>query len=95
MSNLYKEREDGQAAQQVLSNPAWTNAWTAYKARILEEIEAAESSDTDKVMHMKRLLTASTAARGHLERIMKEGIVAAASIEFEENKKRGLRKILG
>jgi hypothetical protein len=94
MANLYAEREHGQAAEQVLSNPIWQEAWEAYRARILEQIEAAPSNNTDAVMHLKRLLAAASAARAHLERIMKEGAVAAKMIELED-RKTGLRKIFG
>lgn len=94
MSNLYKEREQGQAAEQILRNPIWADAWEAYRQRILEQIEAAPSNGQEHVMHLKRLLAAATAARAHLERIMKEGAVAAKMIQLEESKK-GLHKIFG
>ena len=87
MSNLYKERERGEEAGRIVRSPVWADAWAAYRQRIHEEIEAAPSQATDTVMHLKRLLTACTAAKLHLERIMKEGEVAAASIEFEERRK--------
>ena len=86
MSNLYKERELGEEAGRILRSPLWAEAWAAYRLRILEEIEAAPSNADDKVMHLKRLLAACTAAKLHLERIMKEGAVAAASIEFDNRK---------
>lgn len=85
--SLYTERERGQSAEQVLNNPIWQEAWTAYRLRILEEIEAAPSNNTDMVMHLKRLLAACSAAKGHMERIMKEGQIAAASIEFDNKRK--------
>jgi hypothetical protein len=94
MANLYKEREQGQAAEQILGNPVWAEAWEAYRARILEEIEAAPSNGQEHVMHLKRLLAAATSARAHMTRIMKEGAVAAKMIELED-RKTGLRKIFG
>lgn len=94
MNNLHKEREQGQEAERILKSPVWEEAWTAYRARILEEIEKAPSSGTETVMHLKRLLAAGSAARAHIERIMKEGAVAAKMIELED-KKQGLRKIFG
>jgi hypothetical protein len=90
--NIYKERELGHAAEQVLSSEVWREAWDAYRARVLEEIESARSSDVDTVMHLKRLLTAASAARAHLERLMKEGAVAAKAIELEE-KQNKLKRI--
>jgi hypothetical protein len=94
MSNLYKDRELGQAAEQVLAAEVWQQAWDAYRARILEEIEAARSSDAETVMHLKRLLTAASAARSHLERLMKEGAVAAREIDIAEQRSK-LRRIFG
>jgi hypothetical protein len=94
MANLYAEREHGQAAEQLLSNPIWQEAWDAYRARILEQIEAAPSNNQDAVMHLKRLLTAATAAKAHMERIMKEGAIAAKMIELEESKSK-MRRIFG
>ena len=95
MSNLYKEREQGQAAERILKDAIWVDAWTAYRARILEEIEAAPSNGHEYVMHLKRLLAAASAAKAHLERIMAEGAVAAGTIEFEDKKKSGIRRLFG
>ena len=92
--SLYKERERGQAAEQVLASDVWNEAWAAYRARILEEIESARSSDTDTVMHLKRLLAAASAARAHLERLVNEGAVAAKTIEFQE-KQGKLKRMFG
>lgn len=91
--SLHKEREIGQAAEQVLTNPVYQEAWAAYRLRILEEIEAADSKNIDLVVHLKRLLSAASAARGHMERLVKEGAFAAKQLEFEE--KRGIRRIFG
>lgn len=85
--SVYTEREQGQRAEQILSNPVWQEAWEAYRLRILEEIDAARSNDTDTVMHLKRLLAAATAAKKHLERIMADGAFAAKTIELDEKKK--------
>lgn len=86
MSNLYKERELGQEAERILTSPVWQDAWSAYRLRILELIEAAGSADTESVMHLKRLLKSGQDARAHIERIMKEGAIAAKSIEIEEKR---------
>ena len=92
--SLYKERELGQAAEQILSSDVWKEAWTAYRGRILEEIEGARSNDTDTVMHLKRLLAAASAAKSHMERLMTEGAVAAKSIEFQEKQSK-LKRVFG
>jgi hypothetical protein len=94
MANVYKDRERGQEAERFLQNPIWEEAWVAYRTRILEEMESAASGNTELVMHLKRLLTAASAARAHMERIMKEGVFAAKSIELEEKQGR-LRKMFG
>jgi len=86
--NVYKERENGQEAERILQNPIYAEAWTAYRLRLLEEIEAAPSDATERVLHLKRMLSVATAVRGHLERIMKEGSFAAKSIEIEEKRGR-------
>jgi hypothetical protein len=86
MANLYKERELGSEAERFLSSEVWIDAWTAYRTRILEEIESAKSNDDETVMHLKRLLTAAIAARTHLERIMVEGKVAAKNIDIDEKR---------
>lgn len=94
MSNLYKERETGEEAQRILNSEVWQEAWDAYRSNILALIEGAKSNDTDSVMHLKRLLSAASACKGHLERLVKEGAVAVHAIDMEE--KRGkLRKLFG
>ena len=86
--SLYTDRENGQRAEAILKNPVWAEAWEAYRQRILEEIERAPSSNTDTVMHLKRLLSACSAAKTHMERIMAEGSFAAKSIELEEKQRK-------
>ena len=94
MPNLYKERELGEEASRILTSEVWGEAWDAYRINILDAIESAKSNDVDSVMHLKRLLAAASAARGHLERLVKEGAVAVHAINLEE--KRGtLRKLFG
>jgi hypothetical protein len=56
----------------------------------MEIIEAADSSKVDTIMQAKRLLTAGVAAKAHLERVIKDGSVAAQTIELEEQRKRSL-----
>lgn len=86
-TSAYKERELGQEAERILKSEVFQQAWESYRLRILEEIESAKSNDADTVMHLKRLLTAAVAARGHIERIMKEGAIAAKDIELQERKR--------
>lgn len=94
MPNLHREREIGEEAQRILNSEVWQEAWDAYRTNILALIEQAKSNDTDTVMHLKRLLAAATACRGHLERLMKEGAIAVHAIDMEEKRGR-LRKLFG
>ena len=93
MSN-FTDREAGDNAKRILESAEWQEAWNAYRARILEEIEAAPSNGQETVMHLKRLLAAATAARGHLERMVKEGAIAAHNIQLDE-KRSFLKRVIG
>lgn len=95
MTDDYKVRELGDKARMIVESEAWQEAWNAYRVRILSLIEEAQSNDTDTVMHLKRLLTAANAAQGHLEMIVKDGIVATATIEANDRKRSMLRRVLG
>lgn len=79
----------GRSAEQFLKSPLWAEAWEAYRDKLLGVIESADSADEKLVMHAKRLLTAGIAAKSHLERLVKDGTVAAESIKLEEQR-RGL-----
>lgn len=84
---IRKDFERGIRAQKLLESDEWVEAWTAYRVRILEEIEKAPSDAQERVMHLKRLLTAANAAKGHMERLVKEGALAAKEIELEPRKR--------
>lgn len=77
----------GRDAQQMLGSPLWIEAWQAYREKLLAVIEQADSSATDQVMQAKRLLTAGTAAKSYLEKLIVDGKMSAATIEM--NKPRG------
>lgn len=98
MSNEFKDRELGDAAGLVLKNEAWTMAWNAYRARLFEEIEACSGSPLPHMLRQRELLDArlsvTRSVQGHLERIMKEGAVAAANIELDE-RRANLKRITG
>lgn len=81
----------GKRAEQILQSDEWQQAWDAYRQRIFEEIEAAPSDATDKVMHLKRLLAAAKAAQAHLERLVVDGKVAAANLELEDKRRKTWR----
>lgn len=73
-------------ARKFLESDVWQEAWTVYRERIVEAIDQADSSDTDKVMQLKRLMAASKAARTHLEALMIDGKVAAKHLELVQKK---------
>ena len=78
----------GQRARQLLEDPLWQEAWTAYRTRLLEIIEATDSAQTEALLQAKRLLTAGTAAKVYLERLIVDGKVSAATIQAEETRKK-------
>ena len=81
----------GTRAHAILDSDEWKDAWNAYRTRIFEEIEAAPSNDTEKVMHLKRLLAASHAAQKHLERLVQDGKLAAKNLELDEQQRKRFR----
>jgi hypothetical protein len=88
----YKSREMGVEAERVLRSDAYQEAWSAYRTRIFELMEQAKDKDT--VWELHRRLTVLAGVQGHIERLMKEGKIAAANIESEE--KRGfLKRVIG
>lgn len=91
--NLYKQRERGQAAEQIIKHPLWDEAWATYKQRIFDELEkvAGTMQEGVKDLLLARLSVCSV-VRAEIERIMIEGKFAAESIEFQE-KRKGLRGI--
>lgn len=81
-------------AKQFIESDIWQEAWTAYRERIIELIDKADSSDTDTVMQLKRLMASATAAQKHLETLMVDGKVAAKHLEMIQ-KRPFLRRIAG
>lgn len=81
-------------AKKFLESEEWREAWRLYRERILSLIENAKSDDADTVMQAKRLLTAATAAKTHLEVLMVNGQVAMKTLEMIE-KKPLLKRVLG
>jgi hypothetical protein len=96
--NEYKERELGEEAARFLKSDAWTTAIAAYRARLFEEIEACAGSPMPHMVRQRELLDARLSVcrgvQGHLERIMKEGAVAANNIELDERRD-NLKRVTG
>jgi hypothetical protein len=78
----------GNRAKAILDCDEWRAAWDAYRQRIFEEIEAADSRDGEKVLHLKRLLAAAKSAKAHLERLVTDGTIATAEMKLDEDRKR-------
>ena len=76
-----QERNRGDEAKRLLENPLWVEAWDAGRAALLKRMEDAAQTDVDAVMGAKAVLAGMTIARQYLERIVKDGAMAANSIE--------------
>ena len=88
MSNEYKDRERGQAAEQLLKHPLWEEAWLTYRQRVFDELERHAGSPNQAVKDLLLArLSVSGAVRNEIERIMKEGKLAGEIIEQEEKRK--------
>jgi hypothetical protein len=88
----YKAREVGQEAERVLASDAFNEAWAAYKARIIELWQQAKDVDVREDLHKR--ISIIDGVRAHIERLVKEGKIAAVNIETDE--KRGfLRRVIG
>jgi uncharacterized protein YueI len=75
-------------AKSILDAEEWKQAWGSYRQRIFDEMERAQSNDAETIMHLKRLLTAATAAKAHLESIVQEGSIEQAQIKFSEEQRK-------
>lgn len=73
-------------AKQLLEDGMLKEAWAAYRAALLELMASAKTDE--ETLEAKRQLRAADAARGHLERVIAEGAVAAADITVEAERKR-------
>lgn len=84
--NLYDETKRADEAQRLLANPLYREAWASYEA-VLLELLASAATTADKAQEIRGWLIAARKARGHLERIVSEGKLAAEQIRQEEQRK--------
>ena len=84
--NLYDETKRADEAQRLLANPLYKEAWQSYEA-VLLELLASAATTADKAQEIRGWLIAARKARGHLERIVSEGKLAAEQIRQEEQRK--------
>ena len=81
--NLHDEAERGRQAAELLKSPIYREAWASYEA-VLVELLSNANTPSDKVGEVRGWLIAARKARGHLERIVKEGVLAAEDIRRQE-----------
>jgi hypothetical protein len=73
-------------ASRLLKNPLYKEAWASYEAVLLELLASANTAP-EKALEVRGWLIAARKARGHLERIVSEGTLAAESIRLAEQRK--------
>lgn len=86
MTNVHDEVKRGDEAQRILADPLYREAWASYEAVLLELLASANTT-ADKAQEVRAWLIAARKARGHLERIVGEGKLAAEQIRQEESRK--------
>ena len=86
---LTDESRRGDEAKQILSSAVYKDAWAAYEAILLQILSNADTT-RERAEEVRGWLIAARKARGHLERIVKEGVLAEAQIKQEETRKKNL-----
>jgi hypothetical protein len=84
--NAHDEVKRADEAQRLLANPLFREAWASYEA-VLLELLASAATTADKATEIRGWLIAARKARGHLDRIVSEGKLAAEQIRLEEQRK--------
>jgi hypothetical protein len=84
--NAHDEVKRADEAQRLLANPLFREAWASYEA-VLLELLASAATTADKAQEIRGWLIAARKARGHLDRIVSEGKMAAEQIRLEEQRK--------
>lgn len=76
-------------AQQILSDPLWTEAWETYRLKVFAAIENAKSDEA--TIRGKLMLGVANDVRAYFEGLINNGKAAAHDIKLdEERKKKGL-----
>lgn len=91
--NDYKDLERGTRVNQFLQSDEWREAWSAYEQRIVAAIVDPKSS-VDDVDHQRKLLWSAKAARQHLETLVNQGKVAAATINLEAERESAVQRVM-
>ena len=88
-NELEKERIDGEAARQLLTNTQFKLAWEAAENSILEQM--SEVSMRDMEMHTRLIMALQVLhnVRGYIERVLQTGEMAEFQLN-EPNKRNAL-----
>lgn len=85
MNDLEQVRRAEQA-KYLLENPVHDEAWDAIRARLFEIMEAAQTDEA--VLRAKLAINLLTDVKGYWLRIVKDGAVAAGTIQMEAEKRK-------
>lgn len=85
--NPHDEVKRAEAAKLVLDSAVYKEAWASYEAVLLNLLANADTS-AEKATELRGWLIAARKSRGHLERIVKDGTIAADQIRREEATKK-------
>jgi hypothetical protein len=81
-------------AKAVLDNPAYMDAYTAVKARMIEALLATKLEDTSTAEDFRRCIKLLDALKSELDGVVARGKVAAADMnELEKRRNNPLRSI--
>lgn len=85
-------------AKTALTNPALTEAFARYEAKIVENLRTADPLNVEIVLTFKRHLTSLAVVKRNLEIIVADGLEAEQKLDFErqtmaQRAKAALRRI--
>lgn len=86
---LDDEARRGDEAAQILKSAVYRDAWASYEAILLQLLANADTTP-QRAEEVRGWLIAARKARGHLERIVKDGALAAEQIRREEERKKSM-----
>lgn len=85
--NPHDEIKKADEAERLLKNPILREAWASYEAILLNLLANADTS-AEKAVEIRGWLIAARKSRGHIERIVKDGAIAAEQIRLEASRKK-------
>lgn len=75
-------------AQQILTDPLWTEAWETYRLKVFSLIENAKTDEA--TIRGKLMLGVASDVRAYLEGLINTGKAAAHEIKLEQERKKKL-----